>query len=211
MADGLDLLEPPPGLGRDATGAWISEGAAPFRLDAAARRGRWTEIAVSFVTDADAARPCLLVRRSGDAVPLPVPFPMRRLARGEARYVGFLPADLDGLWFEPLDGPGRFRILSVRIGTPSDLALVGRALRRDPGGAVAALFWRIAGKRMRSRFRLAAILRRATASTYRRWLAETDDPSEAERRFMAELVSTWTDPPRISVVMPVYEIGRAHV
>ena len=205
MANGLDLLEPPPGLARDATGAWISEGAAPFRLDAAARRGRWTEIAVSFVTDADAARPCLLVRRAGDGVPLPVPLPMRRTARGEARHVGFLPADLDGLWFEPLDGPGRFRILSVRIGTPSDLALVGRALRRDPAGAAASLWWRLTGRRMRSRHRLEAILRRPTASTYRRWLVENDEVSEAERGFMAELVASWTDPPTISVVMPVYD------
>ncbi len=205
MAAGPDLLEPPAGLARDTTGAWVSEGAAPFRLDAEARRGRWTEIAVSFVTDADAARPCLLVRRSGDALPRPVPFPMRRLARGEARYVGFLPPDLEGLWFEPLDGPGRFRILSVAIGEPSDLALVGRALRRDPKGALAALGWRILGKRMRSRYRLEAILRRATASSYRRWLAEHDDPSEAERLFMAERVATWAEPPTISVVMPVYD------
>ncbi|MBV9075889.1 MAG: glycosyltransferase [Methylobacteriaceae bacterium] len=198
----LTPLDP---LRRDQHGAWLSpDGPARLRfgLDAAALAGAWVEIEVAILTDAETVRMSLYLERPGDGPPEPSPFAAR--ARGRGRWVGLLPRDLSGLLFEPLDGPGRFRIEDATIRRLSRRELLGEAARIDPLETAVATFWRARGKKLRGRNRIEALFRRPTATTYAAWLLENETVSEAERRFMLDLMAEWRDPPLISVVMPVY-------
>ncbi len=198
-------LTPARPLDTDAQGAWLSpDGPTRFRIEAdiAALAGTWVEIEVALLTDAETVRTSLYVEREGQDPALPSFFGCR--ARGQGSWVGLLPGDLSELWLEPLDAPGRFRIESLTIRPLSRSALVGRALRIDPVETTSSVGWRIVKKRLRARNRVEALFRRPTAETYAAWLRENDLVSPEERAFMLDLAASWTDPPLISIAMPVY-------
>lgn len=198
-------LRPPPGLDRDASGAWVSRGPAPrftVAIDPAALAGRWIEIRISVVTDAETVRPSLLIERTEGGPAQPVGF--TGSARGQGRWIGRLPPDLTGLGFEPIDGPGRFRIARFELQVLGRAGLVARAAATQPIETAKAVGWRLLGRRLRARYRIGDILRRPTAETYRDWLRENERISGAERGFLVELLTEWPAPPSLSVIMPVH-------
>lgn len=197
-------LVPPADLARDGD-AWLSAGGGNlFRVDLDPTRlaGAWVEVTAAVATDAEVARPRLVLDCAGDGTPAPLPFACS--ARGVGRWIGLLPPDLSGIWFEPIGTPGRFRIEDFAIRTPSWLSLVRRAFGTAPLDTARMLGWRAAGKRLRARHRLGEIIRRSPAATYQGWVRANETVSPGERAMMLELIGSWTAPPLISVVMPVY-------
>ena len=200
-------LVPPNDLERDPDGVWISRGAAPrFSLDfdMAPFAGAWVEFTASILTDAETVQPCIFISRA-DSDESSVALPFKCHLRGRGRWIGILPPDLLSVAFEPIDGPGRFRIDDFAITRLSERQLAQRAFPIDPVQAVKAVWWRLTGKRLRSRYYFLEMFLRPTAETYQEWLKQNDTVSREERAFMRGLIETWREPPLISVAMPVHD------
>jgi GT2 family glycosyltransferase len=105
-----------------------------------------------------------------------------------ATRLGMRPAGLRAVGLRPL---GRLR-------------LVWRALIRDPGLTLSAISWRLRGKKVRARGFIDRALRSRRESGYRAWI-RAQRRREPERAAIAAEIAGWSDPPTISVLMPVYD------
>ncbi len=112
--------------------------------------------------------------------------------------------------------PGAVELrIATRLGTrPAGLRSVGlrrlgrprllwRALVREPGLTLSALSWRLQGKKVRARGFIDRALRSRRESGYASWI-RANRRQEPERAAIAAEIAGWSDPPTLSVLMPVY-------
>lgn len=129
--------------------------------------------------------------------------PQEARGGGAFAWIGRLPEDVVALRVADPAGrvPVRLRRIAVhRLARP---ILAARGLLRDPGLTAQALAWRILGKKVRARGFLGRALRHRRVSGYEAWLG-THSLRRAERDGIAAEIAAWTDPPLISVLMPVH-------
>jgi GT2 family glycosyltransferase len=97
----------------------------------------------------------------------------------------------------------------------SDVARSSRALARWQQDRVALLQWRRipSGLRYLRRHGVVALLRRLLPELrpYRAWIARYDTITEPDRQAIREAIANLSDPPLISVVMPVYETPERYL
>ncbi len=98
----------------------------------------------------------------------------------------------------PAGGPAVGR--GPALGPPR---LLWRALVREPGLTLSALSWRLQGKKVRARGFLDRALRNRRESGYAHWI-RANRRQGPERAAIAAEIAGWSDPPTISVLMPVY-------
>jgi hypothetical protein len=149
------------------------------------------------------SQPSLNVHRSGLDTPLNV-HPFRCNAHGRGRWSGLLPSDLKRLTLDPIGMSGRFEIRSVTLRRLPRTTVLARAARVDPVQVARALGWRLLGKRMRSRHFVDTALRRERGTSYADWIRLNDRLSAGEISALREMAAGWSNPPLISIVMPVY-------
>ncbi len=191
-------------------GLWGKRRALPARAGADGLRvalpdlaGRWVEIILS--NDPAEARDTLpdisFVGPDGRPGTL---LPQEARGGGAFAWIGCLPEDVVELRVADPAGrvPVRLRRIAVRrLARP---VLAARGLLRDPGLTVQAFTWRILGKKVRARGFLGRALRHRRVSGYEAWLG-THTLRRAERDGIAAEIAAWTDPPLISVLMPVHD------
>ena len=127
------------------------------------------------------------------------------LGGGVFAWTGRLPDGIAGL---RVGCPSTDRPLAVRhvaLRRHGRLAAVARALARDPATAARAIYWRVLGKKVRGRAILEHALRERRRAGYAAWIRRHATPSDDDRGRIRAEVATWTDPPLISVLMPVFD------
>ncbi|ACA14886.1 glycosyl transferase family 2 [Methylobacterium sp. 4-46] len=128
----------------------------------------------------------------------------RAYGNGRFTWTGRLPAGLVALKVTPMLGETEVTLGDMTLRERSRLALLGRGLLRRPDLAGQAVFWRLLGKRVRARNRLLRAITPPGLTGYDTWVRCFDTLSEADRARIRAEAGAMTDPPLISVVMPVY-------
>ena len=124
-------------------------------------------------------------------------------------WTGRLPEGVLALVLSPL-APGRpFALADVSIRRRGRLALLARAALRDPRLAARAAGWRALGLKVRGRGLLATALGRRRGTGYGAWIRRFDTLAGPERSRLRAEAAAWTDPPLISVLMPVHDPAPA--
>ena len=205
------LVRPPlvPRVGLEPTGdgAWATSGFSPVfdvELDLARWAGTWILCEARLETEIEVVTSSIHVLRDDPDHARHV-HPFSADARGKGHWIGYLPPDLAGLRFEPLAMAGRFRVADFTIRRLSRAALLGRAMPINPTQVARALYWRALGKRVRSRNRLEQVFHRPAAASYAAWIRENDTFSAADLDGFRREAASWSDPPLISIVMPVHD------
>ncbi|MDP4024033.1 glycosyltransferase family 2 protein [Methylobacterium sp. NEAU 140] len=180
----------------------LRAGADGLRLDLSGLGGAWIEVALA---DDPAAREAGLSLSlvGADGRPGP-PLPEETLGGGAFAWTGRLPGDVAELRVATLAGraPATLRRIAVRRLARPRLAL--RALLREPGIALTALYWRALGKRVRARGFLDRALRHRRESGYERWTRTRARRGPELAAIRAE-IAAWPGPPLVSVLMPVHD------
>lgn len=126
------------------------------------------------------------------------------LGAGVFAWTGRLPRDVVALRIAPLLITERPVLTTIEIRLRGRPALVLRGLARDPRLTLQVVSWRLQGKKVRSRHFLGLAVMPQPEADYRAWRKRHAGLDRAERRRIAQEIATWTSPPLISVLMPVY-------
>jgi len=198
---GLSLLR------RPSTRRFVPDGPAlDLDLADAGLGGTWATIRFRDVGSAGVCRLVLSARVLGpDGRPGLVALSEEAEGGDRFAWTGRLPEGLRALRVTPLARETAFHLDGFAIRRARRIGLVARALRRSPGLAARATYWRALGLKVRGRALLLRALHDRTETGYATWIARFDTLSEADRRRIRDEIGTWADAPRISVVMPVHD------
>ncbi len=171
--------------------------------------GRWVGISFRDEGSGSFSRIELSAVADGRAGPESTGLTQQAFGNGRFAWIGWLPRDLAALRLTPLAGESALSIADFTVTVRSRVALTLRAVLRRPDLTAEALLWRVVGKRVRARLRLASALTPPGLTGYGTWVALFDTLSEADRARIRAEVAGWGDGPLISVVMPVYDPAPA--
>jgi GT2 family glycosyltransferase len=168
--------------------------------------GTWATIRFRDVGSGGVCRLVLSARFAGpDGAPRLLALSEEAEGGDRFAWTGRLPEGLLALRLAPLARETPFHLDGFTIRRGRRLGLVARALRRNPALAARAVYWRALGLKVRGRALLLRALHDRAETGYAAWIARFDTLTEADRRRIRDAVAAWTDPPRISVVMPVHD------
>ncbi|WP_264046834.1 glycosyltransferase family 2 protein [Methylobacterium flocculans] len=198
--------------GRSVARAFARDGAA-LTLDLADMdlAGAWATIRFRDAGSGGVGRVTLsaLVRDSGagpDGALAVVTLPEEAVGGDDFAWTGRLPPGLRALRLAPLSREAPVRLSDFALRRRSRLALVARALRRDPALTARAVYWRSLGLKVRGRALLLRALNRRQETGYDTWMARFDTLADADRRRIRAEIAEWADAaPLISVAMPVHD------
>ena len=180
----------------------VTEGADGIRVDLAGLGGAWVTIALTDASRAERNTSFVLtVPEPGSDQP-PIPLEEEALGGGRFAWTGRLPEGAETLRIAPVFVTERPQIAAVGIRRRGRLALVLRGLARDRLLTAQAVWWRLLGKKVRSRAMLARAVMPQPETGYRAWLQRRKQP---DRRAITREIASWTAPPIISILMPVHD------
>ena len=168
--------------------------------------GAWVDVVLS--GDPAVREAGLLLRLVGTDGRLGPPLPEEASGGGGFGWTGRLPPDVSELRVATLDGRPPASVRGVSLRRVGRLPLAARALLREPGTALRAVYWRCLGKRLRARGLLERALGHRREAGYQRWIRAHARGVEERAGIAAEIaamVAPSADPPLISVLMPVHD------
>ena len=179
----------------DLGGTWVT-----ITVREASRADRNTSFLMSFVAGQDGPE-----GPEGPAGPEGLaPLREEALGAGVFAWTGRLPPDVAALRIAPLLVTERPVLLAIEVRRRGRAALVLRGLARDPRLTLQVVSWRLQGKKVRSRHFLGLAVMPQPEADYQSWRKRHARLDRAERRRIGQEIATWTSPPLISVLMPVY-------
>lgn len=179
----------------------VREGPDALHLDLAEFPGRWIDLRLA--DDPAGTGPGFSLAFVGSDGRPGALLAEETLGGGLFAWTGRVPPDAVELRIATRLGtrPAGLRSVGVRpLGRPR---LLWRALVREPSLTLSALSWRLQGKKVRARGFLDRALRNRRESGYAHWI-RANRRQEPERAAIAAEIAGWSDPPTISVLMPVY-------
>ena len=120
-------------------------------------------------------------------------------------WTGRLPEGIVALRFTALSRNAPFALTDLTLRRRSRTALVLRAARREPHLTTRAVYWRLLGLKLRGRGLLAQALAHRSETGYAAWIARFGRLGTAERARIRDEIALWTEPARLSVLMPVHD------
>ncbi|ACL56937.1 glycosyltransferase family 2 protein [Methylobacterium nodulans] len=200
------MIVPLRGSGTTRAFAADPHDAAALLLDlrGAGLGGRWVEISFRDEGRGSFSRVELAAVAEGLSEHETTSLAERAFGNGRFTWIGRLPAGLVALRLTPMLGETEVTLTDLTIRVRSRLALLGRGALRRPDLAAQAVLWRSLGKRVRARNRLTRAITPPGLTGYDTWVRCFDTLSDDDRARIRAEVAAMTDPPRISVVMPVY-------
>jgi len=120
-------------------------------------------------------------------------------------WTGRLPEGVTGLRLAALSPTRPFRLRDLTIRRRARPALAVEAFLRDPDLTLRALYWRSLRLKVRGRALLARALETRRETGYDAWIRRFDTRGDAERARIRAEIAGWSDPPLISILMPVHD------
>lgn len=193
------------GFGREQTLPVIREdGGVWLDLKGRSFSGAWVTIRVTDAGRGDMSHVLINAVAAGSKGKIVQNLPQSAQGGDTFGWTGRLPEALLGLQLTPMFRETELARANVSIRIRNRLTLLALGTLRRPGLAGQALLWRALGKRVRARNRLSQALTLQGLTSYDAWIRRFDTRSEADCERIQGQVADFSDPPVISILMPVY-------